>query len=97
MNEKELANECMVTAMGLVRDTIEGGETWAGPLHIRRGENATWDVYKETKKHQTYVDTIQPGEFGSAQILGAYLQRLAQEDKNQALPKSAGHMGQLLE
>lgn len=96
-DEKELANACLVTSTGLIREDIESGETYVGPLHIRRGENGTWDVYKESDGVQTYVDTLQPGEFGSAQILGAYLKRLAQQNAGEALPKSGGHMGQLLE
>jgi|GEM_PF-2947098 len=101
MDEQELANECMLTAIALIRDEIDGGETWTGNLYLTE-EGETWDVYyqEQTGRDEMliYVDTLQPGTFGSAQILGAYLKRLHSRDAETVdLPKSAGHMGQLLE
>lgn len=45
MSDPELANQCMVTAISLLRDEIDG-ETWAGDLYLRPGDGETWDVHK---------------------------------------------------
>jgi len=100
MNEQELANECLLTAISLIRDEIDE-EAWTGELYLTE-ESDTWDVYYQQRttgdEMLTYVDTLQPSEFGSAQILGAYLKRLHERGAdNVDLPKSAVHMGEILD
>jgi hypothetical protein len=101
MDERERANQCFLTAIELFRGEIDS-ETWAGQLYLRPGENGTWDVFKREQASdgeiEIYTDTIYPSEFGSAQILGAYLKRLHERDhENVDLPQPGAHRGELIE